>query len=99
MPKIYEYFGLIFSFYSDDHEPIHVHVAHGGFKNKMEIISRGNKIEIVIKTIKGYKHLPPALLSQAERFVMEKEKEIVEKWMQYHVEHKKPKFERITKKI
>ena len=28
MPKIYEYFGLIFYFYSNEHEPIHVHVKH-----------------------------------------------------------------------
>ncbi|MGM9778134.1 MAG: DUF4160 domain-containing protein, partial [Prevotella sp.] len=26
MPKIFEYFGLIFLFYSNEHEPIHVHV-------------------------------------------------------------------------
>ena len=27
MPKLYEYFGLIF--YSDDHDPMHLHVQHG----------------------------------------------------------------------
>ena len=26
MPKIFEYFGFIFLFYSNEHEPIHVHV-------------------------------------------------------------------------
>ncbi|MGH2574616.1 MAG: DUF4160 domain-containing protein [Ignavibacteria bacterium] len=25
MPKLYEYFGIIILFYSNDHEPIHVH--------------------------------------------------------------------------
>ena len=29
MPKIFEYFGFIFYFYSNEHEPIHVHVMHG----------------------------------------------------------------------
>ena len=29
MPKIFEYFGFIFYFYSNEHEPIHVHVLHG----------------------------------------------------------------------
>ena len=29
MPKIFEYFGFIFFFYSNEHEPIHVHVLHG----------------------------------------------------------------------
>lgn len=30
MPKIFEYFGLIFLFYSNEHEPIHVHVMRDG---------------------------------------------------------------------
>ena len=30
MPKLYEYFGLIFLFYSDDHDPMHLHVQSGG---------------------------------------------------------------------
>lgn len=30
LPKIYEYFGLIFYFWSNEHEPIHVHVTKGG---------------------------------------------------------------------
>ena len=34
MPDIYTYFGFIFSFYSNEHEPIHVHVEH---QDKMTI--------------------------------------------------------------
>ncbi len=30
MPKIYEYLGFIFFFYSNEHEPIHVHVIKNG---------------------------------------------------------------------
>ena len=30
MPKIFEYFGFIFYFFSDEQEPIHVHVKHSG---------------------------------------------------------------------
>ena len=30
MPKIYEYFGFIFFFFSNEHEPIHVHVTKSG---------------------------------------------------------------------
>ena len=29
MPKIFEYFGFVFFFYSNEHEPIHVHVVKG----------------------------------------------------------------------
>ncbi len=38
MPKIYEYFGLVFLFFSNDHEPIHVHVRYGEYENKLEFI-------------------------------------------------------------
>ena len=34
MPKIYEYFGLIFFFYSNDHLPLHVHVKQGEKESK-----------------------------------------------------------------
>ena len=30
MPTIYEYFGIVFKFFSDEHESIHVHVQHNG---------------------------------------------------------------------
>jgi hypothetical protein len=30
MPKIFEKDGFRFFFYSNDHEPVHVHVAYGG---------------------------------------------------------------------
>jgi hypothetical protein len=36
MPKIYEYFGLIFLFYANDHEPIHVHVQYAEFESKVK---------------------------------------------------------------
>ena len=29
MPKIYEYFGIIFFLYPNDHEPIHAHAISG----------------------------------------------------------------------
>ena len=34
MPKIFEYFGFVFFFYSNEHEPIHVHVTHKGCQRK-----------------------------------------------------------------
>lgn len=48
MPKIFEYFGYVFFFYSNEHEPIHVHVKNGELKSvvrRNEILS-GEKIGI-----------------------------------------------------
>ena len=38
MPKLYEYFGLVVLFYSNEHEPIHVHGKYKGRESKAEII-------------------------------------------------------------
>ena len=47
MPKIYEYLGIIFFFYSNDHNPIHVHGQKGGFESKANfIIEKGEIVGI-----------------------------------------------------
>ncbi len=47
MPKIFEYFGFIFLFYSNEHEPIHVHVMKDGHEAIFEIIlENGELVEI-----------------------------------------------------
>ena len=54
MPKIYEYLGIILFFYSNEHEPIHVHAQYGEYESKAEFfIIDGEIDEIVIKNIKN----------------------------------------------
>ena len=38
MPEIYEYFGLVFYFFSNEHDPIHVHVKKGDRETIFELI-------------------------------------------------------------
>ena len=38
MPKLYEYFGLIIMFYSNEHEPVHVHGKCQGRESRAEIV-------------------------------------------------------------
>ena len=38
MPTIFILFGFIFKFYSDDHEPIHVHVEKDGHEAKYNVL-------------------------------------------------------------
>ena len=50
MPKIFEYFGFVFFFYSNEHEPIHVHVLHGECESIFELIMmNGELVEIRIR--------------------------------------------------
>ncbi len=58
MPKIFEYLGIIIFFYSNEHEPIHVHAQSGEFESKAEFyIENGVIKEINIINIKGRKPL------------------------------------------
>jgi len=44
MPKLYTYLGIIIMFYSNEHEPIHVHGKHQGAESKAEIIIEDGKV-------------------------------------------------------
>lgn len=56
MPKLYEYLGLIILFYSNDHEPIHVHGKYQNKESKAEIIFKyGKFVKIIIKEVPGKK--------------------------------------------
>jgi len=46
MPKLYEYLGIIIMFYSNEHEPVHVHGKHGGKECKAEIILHNGKVNL-----------------------------------------------------
>jgi hypothetical protein len=53
MPGIFEYLGILIFFYSNEHEPIHVHGKYDGFESKVEFLIVNGKItEIKIKPIK-----------------------------------------------
>ncbi len=58
MPKLYEYLGIIIMFYSNEHEPIHVHGKYQGFESKAElIIIDGKVVAINILAVKGKESL------------------------------------------
>ena len=88
MPKIFEYLGISILFYSNEHEPIHVHGKYQGCESKAEIIIVDGKIvEIVIKEVKGKKPLGHSELKEFQTFVQAFQNEIVQKWISYFVLH------------
>ncbi len=100
MPKIYEYLGIIFFFYSNEYEPIHVHAKKGEFESKAEIIIVDGLIkEIVISNVKGKLPLKGKELSNLRLFLENYADSIVAKWIDYFVYHKDIDFEKITKKL
>ena len=100
MPKIYNYLGIIIFFYSNEHEPIHVHAQKDGKESKAEfIILNGKIIEIKITNIKGVKPLEGRVLKNFKIFLNEYSERVVEKWINYFVYHKEVNFEKINTKI
>ena len=70
MPKIFEYFGYVFFFYSNEHEPIHVHVIHGACQVVFElIIDSGNLVEIRRRMLKGYEQMSEKNMLEAEKII------------------------------
>ncbi len=100
MPKIYEYLGIIILFYSNEHEPIHVHGKYQGQESKAEfIIENGVVVEIIIRSVKGRKSLPPNILNDFSNFVHAYSDQIVQKWIDYFVLHKQVKCEKVGRKV
>lgn len=100
MPKIYEYLGFIFFFYSNEHEPIHVHVIKSGRQTVFELIlSGGDLVEIRRRKESGYSLLDDKDSILAEEFIRAYYKNIIEKWMNFFVLKKRVRCTLITKKI
>ena len=87
-------------FYSNEHEPIHVHGKYGEFESKAEFyIIDGKIVEIKIKNIKGFKPLMGSKLKDFEDFLELYADKIVQKWIDYFVYHKDVEFEKINNRI
>jgi hypothetical protein len=100
MPKIFEYFGFVFYFFSNEHEPIHVHVAHGDCETIFELIlENGLLMEIRRRNKKGVDPLPEKDAKTAEAFIQKYEANIVEKWINFFVLRKQVRCTNIKKKI
>ena len=100
MPKLYEYFELIVLFYSNEHEPIHVHWKYQGHESKAEIIFEDGKfVKVRITNVKGKNPLKEKNQRQLETLVEKYRDDIVNKWIDFFVYNKSIKAEKITKKI
>jgi hypothetical protein len=100
MPKLYEYMGIVIFFWSDEHEPIHIHGRYQGAEIKAEfIIENGKIINISIKNVIGKKRFDAAKAKEFEVFIRHYSEEIVKKWIDYFVLKKEIKPKIITRKL
>lgn len=75
MPILFYYLGLKFFFYSNDHEPIHVHVSNGDSEAKFMV-----KPEITMIENKGLK---TAEIRHAIMAIEENKEVIAERWEEF----------------
>ena len=100
MPKIFEYFGFIFYFYSNEHEPIHVHVLHGGKESIFELIMmNGELVDIHIREKHGAEPLQEKEKHTAEEFIQKYYRNIIEKWVKFFVLKQSIRSTNIKKKL
>ena len=100
MPKIFEYFGYIFYFFSNEHEPIHVHVIHGDKESIFDLIMMNGTLErINVRTRKGVEALSDKEKRVAEAFINKYHRNIIEKWVKFFVLKQAVRCTNIKKKI
>ena len=96
MPDLYRYFGLVFYFWSDEHNPIHLHVEYQGMGCIINLWKDGS---ITVKDMPGMKRMPDNMKNTALRLVRRKQNDVRLKWANYHLYDKKFKTEFITRRI
>lgn len=100
MPKLYEYFGLIVMFYSNEHDPVHVHGKCQGRESRAEIIVvNGSVTGIRYSDMAGRLPLAPSEMQHFEEIVAARADDIIAKWIDYFVLHKPVTPERITRRL
>ena len=100
MPKILEYFGIVFYFYSNEHQPIHVHVSYNDFESIFEIFFVDGKLkDVQIRKAAGIEPLPQKQIKEAQKVIEIYAEEIVDRWTDFFVLKKKIKSKKITKKL
>ena len=100
MPKIFEYFGFIFFFYSNEHEPIHVHVTHNNCGMVFELIlDKGKLVEVRHRRIKSIDPLPSKEIKEVSEFISNYWPNIIDKWVNFFVKKKRVRCTNITTKL
>lgn len=98
MPKIYEYIGYVFFFYSNEHLPVHCHVKKGDREIKIELKYIDGKLHLKFIKVRGKIKFEGKKLADIEWFIKKHHNGIVAKWTAYFIYGKRPNFEKIMTK-
>jgi len=100
MPKIFEYFGLTFYFWTNEHLPIHVHIRKGGCESTFElVITDGVLIDIKLRKDTAHEPLSAADQRKAKAFIQVYYSEIISKWFKVFVLDVPVESEKVEKSV
>ena len=100
MPKLYEYLGTSIFFYSNEHEPVHVHGRYQGRESKFEILIQNGEIKgIRSKTVRGRKTQDRVQQQLLQEFVEAYAEQIVQRWIDYFVYNREIATEIINQRV
>jgi hypothetical protein len=98
MPTLYEYFGIVIKFFSNEHWPIHVHAFYGDkYACKVEFDVKRNTNEF--RKVRGYKMLPHAQMHDLKKLINVYQYDIIQSWINFVVLNQRIRKQRITKRI
>ena len=99
MPQIFRYLKFVFSFLSNEHLPLHVHVSDGNNNQSIFdlIITDGILVDIKVRQKAGYKPMSEKNQGVVKAFIYVYYTQIVAKWFEYFVLHKSIKSETVNK--
>ncbi len=98
MPVIYEYLGIIIGFYTNDHEPIHIHATYGDAVMKVILHTKDGKVyRTTYQEVTG--KFPPMKLKQLKAFVAKHKEAMLFAWEQVFTYGNTIQRVVITKKI
>ena len=98
MPKLFEYLGIAIWFYSDEHNPIHVHARYGRNEVKVNLYEKDGAVyDVDYIEVSG--KFSPAKMSDLRVFINENKSAILFAWQQCFTQNVKIKPLKITKRI
>jgi len=98
MPTIYQYLGIVFRFWSREHEPVHIHAEYKGAIMIVKLYVK-NGIVTHVRYEPDTGKFPPAKLKDLKTFVSRNKNTLAYAWTQFFENKAKLKPIIITRRI
>jgi len=98
MPILFEYFGIVVFFYSNEHEPVHVHARYNNAEIKVSFFVKAGKIYRTTYTV-VYGKFPTVKLKQLKKLISIYKEEILKLWFDHFILDIKITAVKINKKL